>query len=34
MEKRLLERQAEDLQMQLDAVRKRIGAIDVAPTSS
>lgn len=34
MEKRLLERQAEDLQMQLDAVRKQIGAIDVAPASS
>jgi prefoldin subunit 5 len=34
MEKRLLKRQAEDLQIQLDAVRKRIGEIDGAPASS
>jgi hypothetical protein len=34
MEKRLLKRQAEDLQIQLDAVRKRLDEIDTAPSSS
>ncbi len=33
-EKRLLKRQAEDLQIQLDAVRKRLDEIDTAPSSS
>lgn len=33
-EKRLLERQAEDLQVQLDTVRKRIGEIEAPPVSS
>jgi hypothetical protein len=34
MEKSLLKRQAEGLQIQLDAVRKRLEAIDTAPWSS
>ena len=34
MEKRLLKRQAEDLQIQLDAIRKRLDEIDAAPSSS
>lgn len=34
MEKRLLNRQAEDLQIQLDAVRKRLDEIDTVPSSS
>jgi hypothetical protein len=34
MEKRMLALEAEDLQTQLDTVRKRLGEIDVAPSSS
>jgi hypothetical protein len=34
MEQRMLARQAEDLQIQLDAVRKRLADIDNAPVSS
>lgn len=34
MEQRMLARQAEDLQLQLDAVRKRLADIDTAPVSS
>ena len=33
MEERMLTRQAEDLQVQLDAVRKRLADIDTAPES-
>jgi hypothetical protein len=33
-EKRILTRQAEDLQVQLDAVRRRLDAIDTAPPAS
>jgi hypothetical protein len=34
MEQRMLARQAEDLQTQLDAVRKRLADIDTTPSSS
>ena len=34
MEKRILRRQADDLQIQLDAVRKRLDEIDTTPSSS
>ena len=34
MEKRMLARQAEDLQAQLDAIRKRLAEIGTAPSSS
>lgn len=34
MEKHLLERQAEDLQIELDAIRKRLDDIDSAPSST
>lgn len=33
-DKRMLKRQAEDLQMELDAIRKRLGEIDVKPSPS